>query len=94
MITCRYYLLFAAAVTSTAACGVSKEFVNQETQTAFDNTVSVAAHVKQKCGADAETDTDCKRSQTGLMAVCQSLDELAKAAGHAGFDCVAWKVKS
>jgi hypothetical protein len=75
-----------------SACGVQKDFVRQETLTAFNNTVSVAAHVKMKCGDQADSDTDCKESKKQLEAICTGLHELAKQANSNGFDCTAWKV--
>jgi hypothetical protein len=87
-------LALAVALTCITACGVPKEFVNQETQTAFNDTVSVAAHVKMKCGAEADTDAHCVKANENLLAVCKGLDELAQKAGHAGFDCATWKPRS
>lgn len=80
-------------VVATASCGgVAKDYVKQQTRAAFDNTVSVAAHVKTKCGDKPDADENCKQATNKLGAICQSLDELAKKAGGAGFDCAAWKV--
>jgi hypothetical protein len=75
-----------------AACGgVSKDVVRQETTTSFHNTVDVAAHVKQKCGDQADSDDQCKQAKEKLAQICASLDELAKKADGKGFDCAGWK---
>ena len=76
-----------------AACGVSKDYVRQQTRAEFDNTVSAAAHVKQKCDNQAGTDEDCKQASDKLAQICQSLDELSKNADAKGFDCAAWTVR-
>jgi hypothetical protein len=86
--------LCAATLWCALGCGVPKDFVNQESVTAFHNTVDAAAHVKAKCGDQADTDTDCKQSLTKLGQLCAGLDELAKKAGGSGFDCAAWKERS
>jgi len=79
-------------VVASASCGVPRDYVKQQTRAAFDNTVSVAAHVKTKCGDKPDTDENCKEAGAKLAAICQSLDELAKKAGGPGFDCAGWKV--
>jgi hypothetical protein len=85
--------LICVLIVAGASCGVPKEYVKQQTRAAFDNTVSVAAHVKTKCGDKPDADENCKQASDKLGAICQSLDELAKQAGGPGFDCAAWKVK-
>lgn len=84
----RFSLVLGAAL-AAMGCGVSKSYVTHQTRATFDNAVSVAAHVKAKCGAD--TGDDCKQLADKLAAVCASLDELDKKAGGAGYDCAAWK---
>jgi hypothetical protein len=80
-------------ILGAAACGVSKEYVRQQTRAEFDNTVSAATHVKLKCGGQAGTDEDCRQASDKLTQTCQSLDELSKQADAKGFDCAAWTVR-
>jgi len=84
--------LLCMLIATTASCGVHKDYVKQQTRAAFDNTVSVAAHVKATCGDKPDADENCKQATDKLGAICHSLDELAKQAGGPGFDCTAWKV--
>lgn len=86
-------ILFAVTLGAAACCGVQKEYVRQQTRTEFDNTVSVAAHVKVKCGDQASTDQDCKQVNDKLAQTCRSLDELSKRADAKGFDCATWTVR-
>lgn len=74
-----------------AGCGVPKEFVNQETKTAFNNAGSVAAHVHAKCGDNADADSHCTEMKKKLGEICAGLDELSKASGQPGFNCAEWK---
>lgn len=76
---------------AAAGCGVPKDFVKTETHNAFNNASSVAAHVKLKCGEAA--DANCTQVTDKLGQLCHALDELAKQAGSAGFDCASWKEK-
>jgi len=85
-------MLCCVVIAATASCGVPKDYVKQQTRAAFDNTVSIAAHVKAKCGGQPDADENCKQATDKLGAICQGLDELAKKAGGPGFDCAAWKV--
>ena len=87
-------ILTLSLALGACACGVPKDFVNQESLTAFHNTVDTAAHVKMKCADQAESDIHCKQAMEKLQALCAGLDELAKKAGGAGFDCNAWKERS
>lgn len=77
---------------AAAGCGVPKDYVRQQTRTEFDNTVSVVAHVKQRCGDQADSDESCKQAKDKLAQICMSLDTLAKTADAKGFDCTAWTV--
>jgi len=86
-------ILFTITLGAAACCGVPKEYVRQQIRAEFDNTVSVATHVKLKCGDQASTDEDCKQANDKLTRTCQSLDELSKQADAKGFDCATWTVR-
>jgi hypothetical protein len=74
-------------------CGVPKEFVRQETKTAFNNAAMIARRVKDKCGEQTEEDASCRDAKDKLLALCERLDELAAKAEGQRFDCVNWKAK-
>ncbi len=72
-------------------CGVPKEFVRQETTTAFNNAGMAARRIQDKC--QEQDDQGCESAKKSLSAICQGLDELSiRADGH-GFDCANWKAK-
>jgi len=84
-------MLLVISIVASVGCGLPKDYVKQQTTATFHNASDVAAHVKAKCGDQADADTDCVQAKTKLAAVCASLDEMAKKVGGAGFDCAGWR---